>query len=462
MNRRVTRVVRNSVLFGVCASGCLLIDPPNQVRHGELSESGASGEAGDAPLAGAHSGGTSGTSGTGGKLSQGGAANAGNAGESGEGGSSGDTDMHAGAAGTTAGSAGISGMSAAGMGGSSAGSSGSPSFGGSAGSGAGSGGTSGSAGSAGSPSECVTACSGATPVCSSTTKTCVRATCDGVPATCGPEHKSDCCGAHVVTGGSYNRINDSTYPATVADFRLDDYEISVARFRKFWKDYPSDAPVNGTGKNPNNPSDPGWTFTGNGVLPFDQAALTTDLKCDTKYQSWSETAGTNDYLPMNCLSWYEASAFCIWDGGRLPTEAEFNYVAAGGNNQWLYPWGPNGADETHAVFNCYYYGTGLGSTCTSLMNIAPVGSIPAGNSVWGQSDIAGNMWEWVLDWYNPTLTAGSCNNCAQTTITNSTAKVYRGGCYDEGGAYLPSTYRGFGVPSSRVSRIGARCARAAQ
>jgi hypothetical protein len=83
----------------------------------------------------------------------------------------------------------------------------------------------------------------------------------------------------------------------------------------------------GKRKKPNNPSDSGWDAAWNtGSLEATATALTTAVKCDATYQTY--TAG-NDALPMSCLDWFEAEAFCVWDGGRLPTQAESNYAAAG-------------------------------------------------------------------------------------------------------------------------------------
>jgi formylglycine-generating enzyme required for sulfatase activity len=73
-------------------------------------------------------------------------------------------------------------------------------------------------------------------------------------------------------------------------------------------------------------------------MKADQATLIAAVKCSATYQTWTDSAGSNESRPMNCITWYEAFAFCIWDGGRLSTEAEWNYAAAGGSEQRQYPW----------------------------------------------------------------------------------------------------------------------------
>ncbi|WP_438024027.1 formylglycine-generating enzyme family protein [Sorangium sp. So ce233] len=69
--------------------------------------------------------------------------------------------------------------------------------------------------------------------------------------------------------------------------------------------------------------------------------------------TWSheDESADDETLPMNCITWFEAMAFCAWDGGRLPTEAEWNYAAAGGEEQRDYPWGDTFAQD-RVVSNC--------------------------------------------------------------------------------------------------------------
>jgi len=281
--------------------------------------------------------------------------------------------------------------------------------------------------------------------------------CLGLAPTCGPNGDQDCCASSVVAGGTFLRDNgrNGNLMATVSDFRLDTYEISVGRFRKFLAAYPGNMPAGGSGKNPNNTTDPGWNPVWNGsqYLPADASALDTKVKCTIPaWQNW--TVG-DDSLPMNCIDWYEAFAFCIWDGGRLPTEAEWNYAAAGGAEQRPYPWSTSATDLTITDSYAVY--------APDAAVYARAGSrSPLGDGRWHQADLAGNVMEWVADWRGSY--PQTCVDCAYLDWTaGNTLSSYRmtrgGSAGDDSSFQLSSTRWYWNAPSFRVDVIGARCAR---
>jgi formylglycine-generating enzyme len=309
--------------------------------------------------------------------------------------------------------------------------------------------------------------------CTGTPSACSRS-CNGLPKTCGPNGTDDCCASGVVAGGSFSRDNDRAYQATVSTFRLDNYEITVGRFRKFVAGYPANMPSAGSGKNSHNATDSGWDATWNSTaLALTQDDLTQAISCSSSgatagsalnytHQTWTEN---NDSRPMNCLDWYEAEAFCIWDGGRLPTEAEWNYAATGGAEQRTYPWGSTepGPDSALAAYSCHY--PNLSAPCSGVANIlgvsniAAVGSIPAGNGRWGQSDLAGNVSEWVQDidlqYVNP------CLDCATVSPANG-FRIPRGGSFTDPAHRLRTSARLFNLTATtHTYTVGARCARTA-
>jgi formylglycine-generating enzyme required for sulfatase activity len=170
--------------------------------------------------------------------------------------------------------------------------------------------------------------------------------------------------------------------------------------------------------------------------------------------------GPNENLPINCVLWYEAYAFCIWDGGFLPTEAEREFAAAGGSQQREYPWGtiPPGADFEYAIYGCYYPSGSGSCPGESIINIAPVGTAALGAGLWGQLDLAGELSEWSLDWYAPYV--DPCVNCAY--LTASLGRVARGGDFrnDSTGSLASFARPPGGDLSGRYVDVGIRCARA--
>jgi sulfatase modifying factor 1 len=311
-------------------------------------------------------------------------------------------------------------------------------------------------------------------------------------STCGPNHES-CCTSLEVPGGSFYRSYDGvdcpggadagineylqpscylsmSYLATVSGFRLDKYEITVARFRQFvdagW------LPAAGSGKHTylNNgqgladSSSPGSFETGwdtSWTIPTtpDQwnAALGTN-----SFGVWSPSAGTSDDVPINTLNWYEAYAFCIWDGGFLPSEAEWNYAASGGSEQRVYPWSNPPASQTIDCLHANYLGLMGDTPCYEPMGLPrAVGSeSPIGDSKWGHTDLAGNVLEFALDWYAPYGMA--CIDCAyldHSSDASTPGPVLRGG---SGVDPAPGVLSGVRYGDNRISQgtSGARCARA--
>jgi len=293
--------------------------------------------------------------------------------------------------------------------------------------------------------------------------------CGGLPATCGVNGTESCCASPLVTGGTYDRGYDSAgggamnYPATVSSFWLDTYEISVGRFRQFVNagfGTQASPPPAGAGAHPKIPNS-GWDPSWNASLPADTASLIATVKCTAVYQTWTDTPGANEDRPMNCISWFDAMAFCAWDGRRLPTEAEWNYAAAGGDQQRAYPWSSPASSLTIDPSYASYWLDGT-STCLgdgmpgcAMTDLVVVGTKSPGNGRWGQADLAGNMLEWTLD----TLSAypSPCDDCASLSLSGS--RAMRGGSMFDPSSYLRSSFRSQTPPSTRSANSGARCAR---
>ena len=310
---------------------------------------------------------------------------------------------------------------------------------------------------------------------------------DCVPPSCAEMKKdecegTDCCESLAIPEGTFpmgqikdasdyyingnkkfGKANDNERPAHkafVSGFSLDRYPVTFARYRTYVESYEGAAPEKGAGAHPDIPGS-GWNSEWDALLPASKEALKESLaSCDSRVQ-WKDPAGKFENHPVSCVSWYEAAAFCIWDGGRLPTEAEWEYAAAGGDENRYYPWGDQAVVDGKKQ-KLLWADQQVNSTTvrpgTAPIAVAPVTDFVAGNGRWGHQQLAGNIYEWVLDWYNGQLyTPDEITNFAN--LKPAPYRALRGGSTDDAGPSFRAAYRQKADPTGHSTAFGIRCVR---
>lgn len=165
---------------------------------------------------------------------------------------------------------------------------------------------------------------------------------------------------------------------------------------------------------------------------------------------WSDANFSHPDQPVAAVSWFEAVEYCDWLSGvtgksyRLPTEAEWERAARGAEGR-KYPWGEEEPDPSRAN----YEKTGVGAP-------TPVGLFPRGATPNGICDMAGNVWEWVADWYGKYPKEKQQNPKGPSS---GEMRVLRGGAWSNVSRFLRGADRLRGGPGGRSVSIGFRCTR---
>jgi formylglycine-generating enzyme required for sulfatase activity len=215
------------------------------------------------------------------------------------------------------------------------------------------------------------------------------------------------------TGGGDEK---PVHTVTLNAYWIDKTEVTNAMFTKFVQatGYKTDAEKAGKA----------YVYTGNGNWQEVNGA------------QWRNPHGPSsnitglDLHPVAQMSWNDAQAYCSWAGRRLPTEAEWEKAARGDKDKRLYPWGddkPNGSLLNFADKNLDASWADK-TTDDGYKFTAPVGSYPKGASPYGVFDMAGNVWEWVNDWYDENYYRNSPSQ-NPTGPTSGQYRALRGGSW---------------------------------
>jgi serine/threonine-protein kinase len=223
-------------------------------------------------------------------------------------------------------------------------------------------------------------------------------------------------------------------------FWIDKTEVTNAMFTRFMATtgYKTDAEKGGKG----------WVYTG---VKWEEVS-----GADWQHPGGPTTniSGLDDH-PVVQVSWNDALAYCGWVGRQLPTEAEWEKAARGTEGR-IYPWGNQAATCEYAVMDDSVMRDSSRNGCGRGNAAWPVGSKPKGISPYGALDMGGNVWEWVVDWYDDKYYASSPFRNPPGPPSGP-KRVLRGGGWGDTAVYIRAAHR-FGLTPDHPSHDnGFRC-----
>ncbi|MGY5850540.1 formylglycine-generating enzyme family protein [Salegentibacter sp. F14] len=269
-------------------------------------------------------------------------------------------------------------------------------------------------------------------------------------------------GGTYTMGGNSQQARQDEFPQhqeTIEDLWVDQTEVTNAQFREF---------IEATGYITTAEREfevKGETYPP-GALVFDPDKPQAWWKF-MEGASWKHPEGPQssiqgkDDLPVVQISWYDAMAYAKWAGKRLPTEAEFEYLARGGKENQVYHWGDDFSKAKDYVN--FHQGNfpDFNSQDDNFEKASPVKSFPA--NAFGLYDIAGNTWEWCLDTYYPNAYSKIENRTDgyfKEYFNPEQHKVIRGGSFLCSESYCTgyrNAARMSSTPDSSLEHLGFRC-----
>jgi formylglycine-generating enzyme required for sulfatase activity len=241
------------------------------------------------------------------------------------------------------------------------------------------------------------------------------------------------------------------HPVTLDAFWIDMYEVNISQFAAYLDSISHEVEV----------VDDENVYH-QGELIYDLICTNCDMYDDMiTYEKgiFMVTPGYENY-PVVLVTWFGARNYCEWVGRRLPTEAEWEKAARGTNGQ-VFPWGDTldtsvvNLDSELTLDDDTVACTAGG--CDPFLRMSPVGSFLGGVSPYGAYDMAGNVWEWVADWYGFDYYASS-PEFNPTGPDTGELRARKGGSWDESNRGVRAANRSGVAPEKNYTGMGFRCA----